>query len=303
MRKRWHGCISTFSAITENVARRVRRKAGITSSAAASTATAASLHGGCAENPVGKYYQLSYAQKQKDKNLHAYYDQHRAVRQNISLLYQELKKRCCCRRTSRLQMQTTEFYSPRGCGRNRHEDFYPSASARRRADNTFRPDFSAHPPCNRGRSRCGCRVAELVIPAFLLTLREPRFPVIALNVLIHPCQRFLINDNDLLVSLPAVFSFFSSASFDEICHIKRNSLQICLGARPPYSSSEMKSFQEYSVSSSIVTARTEARSPCFFTNAGSTTFIVQLVRHPDQFHCIRASDAFQQPIHSRVFPV
>lgn len=47
--------------------------------------------------------------------------------------------------------------------------------------------------------------AELVIPAFLLTLREPRFSVIALNVLIHPCQRFLINDNDLLVSLPAVF--------------------------------------------------------------------------------------------------
>ena len=44
------------------------------------------------KNPVGKYYQLSYAQKQKDKNLHAYYDQHRAVRQNISLLYQELKK-------------------------------------------------------------------------------------------------------------------------------------------------------------------------------------------------------------------
>ena len=44
------------------------------------------------KNPVRKYYQLSYAQKQKDKNLHAYYDQHRAVRQNISLLYQELKK-------------------------------------------------------------------------------------------------------------------------------------------------------------------------------------------------------------------
>ena len=38
--------------------------------------------------------------------------------------------------------------------------------------------------------------AELVIPAFLLTLREPRFSVIALNVLIHPCQRFLIDDND-----------------------------------------------------------------------------------------------------------
>ncbi len=47
---------------------------------------------GVLKNPVGKYYQLSYAQKQKDKNLHAYYDQHRAVRQNISLLYQELKK-------------------------------------------------------------------------------------------------------------------------------------------------------------------------------------------------------------------
>lgn len=72
---------------------------------------------GVLKNPVGKYYQFSYAQKQKDKNLHAYYDQHRAVRQNISLLYQELKKRCCCRRISRLRMQTTEFYSPRGCGR------------------------------------------------------------------------------------------------------------------------------------------------------------------------------------------
>ncbi len=47
--------------------------------------------------------------------------------------------------------------APRGAGRNRHEGFYPSASARRRADNTFRPDFSAHPPCNRGCSRCGCR--------------------------------------------------------------------------------------------------------------------------------------------------
>lgn len=34
---------------------------------------------GVLKNPVGKYYQLSYAQKQKDKNLHAYYDQHRAV--------------------------------------------------------------------------------------------------------------------------------------------------------------------------------------------------------------------------------
>ena len=44
MRKRWHGCISTFSAITEKRgSRRVRRKAGITSSAAASTATAASI--------------------------------------------------------------------------------------------------------------------------------------------------------------------------------------------------------------------------------------------------------------------
>ena len=47
---------------------------------------------GVLKNPVGKYYQLSYAQKQKDKNLHAYYDQHRAVRQNISLLYQDVYK-------------------------------------------------------------------------------------------------------------------------------------------------------------------------------------------------------------------
>ena len=94
MRKRWHGCISTFSAITEKRgSRRVRRKAG-------NYQLCRGIHSDCSlyytegvlKNPVGKYYQLSYAQKQKDKNLHAYYDQHRAVRQNISLLYQELKK-------------------------------------------------------------------------------------------------------------------------------------------------------------------------------------------------------------------
>ena len=95
MRKRWHGCISTFSAITEKRgSRRVRRKAGITSSAAASNSDCSLYYTeGVLKNPVGKYYQLSYAQESRRiKNLHAYYDQHRAVRQNISLLYQELKK-------------------------------------------------------------------------------------------------------------------------------------------------------------------------------------------------------------------
>ena len=49
--------------------------------------------------------------------------------------------------------------------------------------------------------------AELVIPAFLLTFREPRFSVIALNVLIHPCQRFLIDDNDLFGIASRCFFF------------------------------------------------------------------------------------------------
>lgn len=47
---------------------------------------------GILKNPVRKNYQLSYAAKQKDKNLHAYYDAHREVRQNIRQLTQMLKK-------------------------------------------------------------------------------------------------------------------------------------------------------------------------------------------------------------------
>lgn len=47
---------------------------------------------GILKNPVTKNYQLSYAAKQKDKNLHAYYDAHREVRQNIRQLTQMLKK-------------------------------------------------------------------------------------------------------------------------------------------------------------------------------------------------------------------
>lgn len=47
---------------------------------------------GILKHPVRKNYQLSYAAKQKDKNLHAYYDAHREVRQNIRQLTQMLKK-------------------------------------------------------------------------------------------------------------------------------------------------------------------------------------------------------------------
>ena len=70
-----------------------------------------------------------------------------------------------------------------------------------------------------------------------------------------------------------------------------------------YSSSERKSFQEYSVSSSIVTARTEARSPCFFTNAGSTTLLYSSSVTRISSIVSAVSDAcFSSSIHSRVFP-
>ena len=58
------------------------------------------LHGDCSlyytegilKHPVKKNYQLAYASKQKDKNIHAYYDAHREVKQNIRLLTGALKK-------------------------------------------------------------------------------------------------------------------------------------------------------------------------------------------------------------------
>ena len=58
------------------------------------------MHGDCSlyytegilKHPVKKNYQLVYAQKQKDKNLHAYYDAHREVKQNIRQLTGMLRK-------------------------------------------------------------------------------------------------------------------------------------------------------------------------------------------------------------------
>lgn len=47
---------------------------------------------GILKHPVRKNYQLAYAQKQKDKNLHAYYDAHREVKQNIRQLMESLQK-------------------------------------------------------------------------------------------------------------------------------------------------------------------------------------------------------------------
>lgn len=58
------------------------------------------MHQGCSlyytegilKHPVRQNYQLAYAGKQKDKNLHAYYDAHRAVKQNIRQLTGALRK-------------------------------------------------------------------------------------------------------------------------------------------------------------------------------------------------------------------
>ncbi|MDD7741030.1 MAG: nitric oxide reductase activation protein [Fusicatenibacter sp.] len=47
---------------------------------------------GILKNPVVNNYQLSYAKKQKDKNIHAYYEDHRTVKQNVKTLSQMLKK-------------------------------------------------------------------------------------------------------------------------------------------------------------------------------------------------------------------
>lgn len=58
------------------------------------------IHGDCSlyytegvlQNPVRKNYQLAYAEKQKAKNLHAYYDAHREVRRSIERLTQMLRR-------------------------------------------------------------------------------------------------------------------------------------------------------------------------------------------------------------------
>ena len=58
------------------------------------------IHGDCSlyytegilKNPVLRNYQYEYAKKQKDKNIMAYYDQHRVVKQNIRVLTDMLKK-------------------------------------------------------------------------------------------------------------------------------------------------------------------------------------------------------------------
>jgi len=47
---------------------------------------------GILKNPAVKNYQYSYAKKQKDKNLHEYYDNHRVVKRNIVILGDMLKK-------------------------------------------------------------------------------------------------------------------------------------------------------------------------------------------------------------------
>ena len=58
------------------------------------------LHGDCSlyytegilKNPVLRNYQYEYARKQKDKNIMAYYDQHRVVKRSIQVLTGMLKK-------------------------------------------------------------------------------------------------------------------------------------------------------------------------------------------------------------------
>lgn len=83
------------------------------------------LHGDCSlyytegilKHPVKKNYQLAYASKQKDKNIHAYYDAHREVKQNIRLLTGALKKPWFCGRTPSIFRQTAEGSCRPGCGR------------------------------------------------------------------------------------------------------------------------------------------------------------------------------------------
>ncbi len=63
---------------------------------------------GILANPVQRNYQLEYARKQRDKNKYAYYDNHRAVKHNIAILTDFLKKAITMRR------EETEVLSDRG---------------------------------------------------------------------------------------------------------------------------------------------------------------------------------------------
>lgn len=63
---------------------------------------------GILRNPVTRNYQYEYAKKQKDKNKYAYYDNHRAVKHNIRLLSDVLRKSIAMR------SETSEVISDRG---------------------------------------------------------------------------------------------------------------------------------------------------------------------------------------------
>lgn len=74
------------------------------------------IHGDCGlyftdgilANPVRRNYQLEYARKQRDKNKYAYYDNHRIVKRNISILTEILKKSLV------LRDETQEVIADRG---------------------------------------------------------------------------------------------------------------------------------------------------------------------------------------------
>ena len=63
---------------------------------------------GILANPVKKNYQLEYAKKQQEKNKYAYYDNHRTVKQNITILSGILKKAMAMRQ------EETTILSDRG---------------------------------------------------------------------------------------------------------------------------------------------------------------------------------------------
>ena len=63
---------------------------------------------GILKDPVLRNYQYEYARKQKDKNLHEYYDNHRIVKNNIRILTDMLKK------TLIMRDETEEVLSDRG---------------------------------------------------------------------------------------------------------------------------------------------------------------------------------------------
>lgn len=74
------------------------------------------IHGDCGlyftdgilANPVKRNYQLEYAKKQRDKNKYAYYDNHRIVKRNISILTGILKK------SMALRQEQQEIITDRG---------------------------------------------------------------------------------------------------------------------------------------------------------------------------------------------